>query len=178
MYNVIHLIHIEATHRHMETSNMVELLMPLFSHWIQRFCSCCGFQDRNPGAAALYRGLGEVDIPRPSAPGGPGAQPVHHTAHHRLHQTVSLFPRSQRVHWTGRGAWAPGDWRRAARAAGVLFPDRWSAQARHLPPVQPAEWWTLEQAHDGLLIWAAGQPECCTQPGPQRASEWADPLKL
>lgn len=154
------------------SSRIYELILtPRFYLLIQRFCSWCGLQDRTPGAAALYRRLGEVDISGPGSPGGPWTQPVLRPAHPHLHQTVALSQWSQRVHWTGRRAGAAGDGRRAARGAGVLFPAGWAALARHLPPVQPAEWWSLEQTHDGLQIWAAGQQECCSQPGPERASE-------
>ena len=151
-----------------------------FPRCSQRFCSCCRLQDRPPGAAALHGGLGQVDLPGPGSPGGPGAQPVLRPAHHRVHQAVPVSPRSQRVHWTLRGAPAAGDRRRrrAARAAGVLFPGGRSAQARHLPPVQPADWWSLEQTHDGLQIRAAGKQERRSEPGSERAAGWVDPLQL
>ena len=144
---------------------------------IQRFCSWRGLQDRAPGAAAVHRGLGEVAVPRPGSPGGAGAEPVLQPAHHRLHQTVSLLPRGQCVRGTRRGAGAAGGGRRAA-AAGLLFPGWRTAQARFIPPGQPAEWRPLEQTHHGLQIRAAGEQERGAQPGSQRATGWVHPLSV
>lgn len=69
-----------------------------FSRLFQWFCRWCRLQDRAPGAPALYGGFGEVGLSGPGSPGGLGAQPVLRPTHHRLHQTVSVRARSQRVH--------------------------------------------------------------------------------
>lgn len=154
------------------------LMNLLFSLLIQRFCSWFGLPDCAPGAAAVYFGLCEVDLPGSGSPGGSGAQPVLllQEHHHSLHPAVSISPRGQCVHRAVRRAGAAGDGGREARAAGVLFPGWWTSQAGYLPPVQPAERRTLEQTHDGLQIRAAGQQESCSHRGPQRAAEWVDLL--
>lgn len=145
---------------------------------IQRFCSWRGLQDCTPGAAALFEGLGEVDLPGSGSQGGPRTQSVVRPAHHHLHQAVSLLHRSQRVHWTRRGAGAAGDGRRAAGVSSVLLPRRRTPQARSLPPGQPSERWTLEQTHGGLQIRAARQQECCcAKPRPQWAGGWVTQSK-